>query len=66
MAARMTLLMGRAPWRQFVTPEWQEKMSRIQQCTECGQCRERCPYELDTPALLKKMFEDYEKFLAKL
>jgi predicted aldo/keto reductase-like oxidoreductase len=63
IAARMSLLMGRAPWQQFVTPEWQEKMSRIQQCTECGQCRERCPYGLDTPALLKKMFEDYEKFL---
>jgi len=66
MAARMSLLMRRAPWRQFVTPEWREKMRRIEQCTECGQCRERCPYELDTPTLLKKMFKDYEAFLAKL
>lgn len=64
MAARMGLLLRRMPYRQFLTEEWQEKMDRVETCTECGQCRERCPYGLDTPALLRKMLEDYRTFLA--
>lgn len=63
MAARMSLLLKRAPWQNFVTPEWQEKMARIENCTECGQCRSHCPYELDTPALLKKELRFYRAFL---
>ena len=35
-------------------------------CRECGHCREQCPYELDTPTLLKMMFADYEAFLETL
>jgi predicted aldo/keto reductase-like oxidoreductase len=52
------------PAAQFLTPEWQEKMRRIRDCTQCGECAKRCPYHLDTPALLKRMYEDYERFLA--
>jgi len=64
MAARMGLLLRRMPYEQFLTEEWQEKMNRVAQCTDCGQCRERCPYGLDTPRLLAKMLEDYREFLA--
>jgi predicted aldo/keto reductase-like oxidoreductase len=39
-------------------------MRRINDCQECGQCRERCPYKLDTPTLLRKMLADYEKAVA--
>lgn len=35
-------------------------------CRGCGHCREHCPYELDTPALLKMMLADYEAFLETL
>lgn len=63
MAARMTYLLGRAPWQAFVTEEWQEKMGRILNCRDCGLCKSRCPYELETPQLLKKMVEDYTAFL---
>jgi aryl-alcohol dehydrogenase-like predicted oxidoreductase len=59
MAARMSLLMRRAPTARFLEPEWQEQMKRIADCIECGLCRERCPYELDVPALLKKQLADY-------
>jgi predicted aldo/keto reductase-like oxidoreductase len=62
MAARMALLLRRMPWQQFMTEEWQKNMARIEDCTECGECRERCPYGLDTPELLKEMFEDYKEF----
>lgn len=62
MAARMGLLLRRMPWQQFMSDEWRQNMERIEQCTECGNCREHCPYGLDTPNLLRKMLEEYKKF----
>jgi aryl-alcohol dehydrogenase-like predicted oxidoreductase len=64
MAARMSLLLRRAPSQNFLTADWREKMRRIEKCTDCGSCRSRCPYELDTPALLKRMLVDFEDFVA--
>jgi uncharacterized protein len=63
-AARMGLLLRRMPAAQFLTAEWQEKMGRILKCTRCGQCAEKCPYHLDTPALLRQMYDAYEAFRA--
>lgn len=62
MAARMGLLLQRMPFRQFLSEDWYEKMHRVENCRDCGQCRERCPYDLDPPVLLRAMLEDYEKF----
>ena len=62
MAARMSFLLRRAPHQQFLTPDWQEKMHRIEKCTECRSCAAKCPYGLDTPTLLKAMLKDYEEF----
>lgn len=39
-------------------------MMKIEECLGCGQCVSRCPYHLDTPALLKKNLEDYKKILS--
>jgi aryl-alcohol dehydrogenase-like predicted oxidoreductase len=66
MAARMSLLLRRAPSAQFLTPEWQEKMQRIRNCSHCGACESRCPYGLKTPQLLAEMLADYESFLASV
>lgn len=63
-AARMSLLLRRAPSAGFLTEEWQNKMKKIENCLECGQCKSKCPYGLDTPALLKRNYEDYKTFLA--
>ena len=63
MAARMSLLMRRLPTERFLTPHWQQQMRRINDCQDCGQCRERCPYGLDPPAMLTKMLADYEAVL---
>ena len=38
-------------------------MKKIEDCIECGRCKSRCPYGLDTPNLLKKNYEDYKTFL---
>lgn len=61
--ARMSLMLRRAPQQEFLTPEWQEKMKKIEGCLSCGKCKSKCPYELDTPELLKKNYEDYQTFL---
>lgn len=60
--ARMDMLIRRSPWRPYFTPEWQEKMNRINECLECGLCKSRCPYGLDTPKVLKYMLKDYWEF----
>ncbi|MCK5558825.1 MAG: aldo/keto reductase [Candidatus Hydrogenedentes bacterium] len=62
MAARMKSLLRRARHELFMSDLWREQMARIRDCTDCGECRERCPYDLDTPRILKEMLEDYEAF----
>lgn len=62
--ARMSLLLRRSPSASHLSPEGQEKMRKIEQCLHCGQCKSKCPYGLDTPALLQKNLEDYKKVLA--
>ncbi len=61
--ARMSLLLRRSPAELQLTPAVQEKMKKIENCTECGACKSKCPYGLDTPNLLKKNYEDYKTFL---
>lgn len=62
--ARMSLMLRRAPSAAWLTPSMQEEMKKIEGCLECGGCRKKCPYELDTPNLLKKNYEDYKRVLA--
>ncbi|MBO4316688.1 MAG: aldo/keto reductase [Mailhella sp.] len=60
--ARMNMLLRRSPWQQYFSPEWRAKMEKINECLGCGKCRSKCPYELDTPHLLKCMLRDYNEF----
>lgn len=62
--ARMSLMIRRAPAPAWLSDEWQEKMARIEDCIECGACRERCPYGLDVPELLRRNYDDYQRILA--
>ena len=62
--ARMSLLLRRSPSAAQLTPEAQEKMMKIKECLHCGRCKSKCPYGLDTPALLEKNLKDYEEILA--
>lgn len=61
--ARMSLMLRRAPQADWLSKEWQEKMKQTTECLHCGQCKERCPYGLDTPKLLEKNYKDYLTFL---
>ena len=62
--ARMSLMVRRAPSAAWLSEEWQHAMADIEKCTGCGACISKCPYELNTPELLKKNLEDYKKILA--
>ena len=62
--ARMSLMLRRAPSKAWLTEDMQKEMMKIEDCINCGQCRSKCPYKLDTPALLRKNLEDYKKVLA--
>lgn len=62
-AARIGLSLKRMPHQHFLEDNWIKNMGLITQCKDCGQCKDRCPYNLDTPALLKAQLIQYEKFL---
>ena len=61
--ARMSLLLRRSPAAGWLTPAWQAKMEKIEECLHCGQCMQHCPYSLNTPELLRKNLEDYRTFI---
>jgi aryl-alcohol dehydrogenase-like predicted oxidoreductase len=63
-AARITFLIRRAVKEYWLSPEWQRNMRLIDNCTNCGHCRQHCPYGLDIPALLKSQQTEYFKLLA--
>lgn len=62
--ARMSLLIRRSPSASQLTPTAQEKMAKIADCLHCGQCKAKCPYGIDTPALLEANYKDYQEILA--
>lgn len=61
--ARMSLLLRRSPAAGHLSPAGQAKMKKIEDCLHCNQCKAKCPYGLDTPALLQRNYEDYKTFL---
>ena len=62
--ARMSLMLRRAPSSAWLNAHWQAEMKKIESCVDCGLCRSRCPYGLDTPALLRKNYADYQNVLS--
>ena len=62
-ANRMKQLLGRAVWKDYVTPQWQENMSRIEDCIQCGECAKRCPYELKPYETLPGQLAYYREFV---
>ena len=62
--ARMSLMLRRAPSASWLSEHWQTEMAKIANCLHCNRCSSKCPYELDTPALLEKNYADYQRVLA--
>ena len=61
---RMSLMLRRAPTASWTNQEGQERMNKIKNCLNCGQCKSRCPYGLDIPRLLKENYQDFLEVLA--
>jgi len=62
-AARMSLMIRRAPEKAQLSEKNKAMMMKIEDCINCGQCAAKCPYGLDTPDLLKRNLKDYRTFL---
>ena len=62
--ARMSQLIRRSPSKNFLSEEWQQNMLNIENCVDCGLCKSKCPYGLDTPNLLRKNLADYKEILS--
>ncbi|MBC5580151.1 aldo/keto reductase [Anaerofilum sp. BX8] len=62
--ARASVMMRRAPAINFLSEEGQAMMKKIEDCVGCGQCAAKCPYGLDTPALLQRNYQDFKEVLA--
>lgn len=60
--ARMSLLLRRSPYKQWLTDENREMMLKINECIECNSCSKKCPYSLETPKLIKENLKDYLEF----
>ena len=60
---RMSLWIRRFPTEPCLTEEYQKKMEKTQECSQCMQCIDKCPYELNIPELLKENYEDYMNVL---
>lgn len=62
-ANRMKQLLGRAVWQDYVTPEWQANMAKIDDCIHCGECAKRCPYDLKPFETLPGQLAFYREFI---
>lgn len=62
-ANRMMQLLGRAVWQNYVTPEWQREMEKIENCVHCGACAKRCPYGLKPYESMREQLKGYREFV---
>jgi len=65
-AARMELFLSRMPAKPYITPAWQSNMALIDKCLHCDSCKNKCPYNLDTPALLAENNRFYKEFIKRM
>ena len=50
--------------KQFITMA-KHRVATVENCVECGECVERCPYDLPIPDMLRENVEIYKKFLSE-
>jgi len=63
VAARMSLLMKRAPQSFFLSDMGRDSMLHVKDCTNCGHCMQHCPYDIDVPKLIRESWSEYQKML---
>jgi len=60
IAARMTLLLKRSPESFYLNDNCCESMRHAGECTNCGQCIEKCPYGVNAPKLVREGWENFK------
>jgi len=60
-AARMTLLIKRSHDSFYYSDLARDSMKRVDDCINCGHCKEHCPYGLDAPRLMREGLADFKK-----
>ena len=60
-SARMSVLIRRAHVSFYNSELARESMKRVEDCTGCGHCMERCPYGLEVPRLIREGLADFRK-----
>jgi predicted aldo/keto reductase-like oxidoreductase len=65
MFARLPFMLRRSPTVRQMTDEYAAEVEKINNCTSCGLCRSRCPYELDCPELMREALVDYRELYAR-
>ena len=63
ICSRIGLIIRRAPSEGYFSPQWRAEMEKVNDCLNCGQCAQKCPYQLNPPQLLRKNYLDYQTFL---
>jgi predicted aldo/keto reductase-like oxidoreductase len=63
-SARMSVLIKRAHVSFYYSDSARESMKRVSDCTNCGQCKERCPYSLDVPRLIRESMVEFRKLMS--
>ncbi len=66
IACRMEPLLKRAVPAMWTTPEWQEKMARVPNCTLCKACASRCPYHLVPYELMQSGWAYFQEVVHQL
>ena len=61
ISARMSVLIKRAHVSFYFSDVARESMQRVEDCTNCGRCKEHCPYGLDIPRLIREGLTDFRK-----
>ena len=62
-ANRMRQLLERSPWQPYMSPQWQADMAKIENCTKCGACAQKCPYGLNPYETLPEQLKFYREFI---
>lgn len=65
MANRMSQMITRSPSAKLMTQDWQAKMERIADCTQCGACHAHCPYGLKPYETLPEHLTFYRAYVAE-
>ena len=63
IVARMSVFLKRTSPSMWLTEHWRKNMAYTVNCTSCGHCVKHCPYELDTPRLIRESWVDYQEYI---